>query len=197
MSESKDAKYHSVLSLISPLAAANFLFFCLEFILALEVRSVSLFSDSIVFLEGASVSVLMSSRLNWSAPGREGFDLLASQRQCFSFRRASCSGCERPRRRDLVRGPAGHNRSRAAADQYRRSLHAEPRHVLESGRVGLPNSHSRDHEYGDHRGCFLDVGIRNDVAGRPSRPRHSLHEWRRSRAYFACRAASIRRRCME
>ena len=73
MAESRDTNYKRFLSLNSPLAAANFLFFCLEFILAVEVRSVSLFSDSIVFLEGASVSVLMSPRLNWSAPGREGF----------------------------------------------------------------------------------------------------------------------------
>jgi Co/Zn/Cd efflux system component len=41
--------------------------------LAVEVRSVSLFSDSIVFLEAASVSVLISPRLNWSIPGREAF----------------------------------------------------------------------------------------------------------------------------
>src|SRR5665647_2035131 len=73
MAESRDTNYKRFLSLNSPLAAANFLFFCLEFILALEIRSVSLFSDSIVFLEGASVSILMSPRLNWSAPGREGF----------------------------------------------------------------------------------------------------------------------------
>ena len=73
MAESRDTNYKRFLSLNSPLAAANFLFFCLEFILAVEVRSVSLFSDSIVFLEGASVSVLMSPRPKWSAPGREGF----------------------------------------------------------------------------------------------------------------------------
>jgi Co/Zn/Cd efflux system component len=73
MAESKGAKYDSFLRPIPLLAAANLVFFCLEFILAVEVRSVSLFSDSIVFLEGASVSVLMSPKLNWSAPGREGF----------------------------------------------------------------------------------------------------------------------------
>jgi Co/Zn/Cd efflux system component len=73
MADSKGAKYDSFLRPIPLLAAANLVFFCLEFILAVEVRSVSLFSDSIVFLEGASVSVLMSPKLNWSAPGREGF----------------------------------------------------------------------------------------------------------------------------
>src|SRR5216683_3262135 len=73
MAESKDANYNSFLRPIPLLAAANLLFFCLEFVLAVEVRSVSLFSDSIVFLEGASVSVLMSPKLNWSVPGREAF----------------------------------------------------------------------------------------------------------------------------
>src|SRR5271169_2091350 len=73
MAESKDAKYNFLPRPIPLLAAANLAFFCLEFILAVEVRSASLFSDSIAFLEGASVSVLMSPRLNWSAPRREGF----------------------------------------------------------------------------------------------------------------------------
>lgn len=90
MAESKDAKYNSFLRPIPLLAAANLLFFCLEFILAVEIRSVSLFSDSIVFLEGASVSVLMSPKLGWSA--RAAKHLLASQEQYFSFRPTSCSG---------------------------------------------------------------------------------------------------------
>jgi Co/Zn/Cd efflux system component len=58
---------------LQPLAAASLLFFCLEFTLAIEVRSVSLFSDSIAFLEATSVSILMSSGRNWSMPGREAF----------------------------------------------------------------------------------------------------------------------------
>jgi hypothetical protein len=41
--------------------------------LAIEARSASLFSDSIAFLEAASVSVLVSSGRNWSMPGREAF----------------------------------------------------------------------------------------------------------------------------
>src|SRR5258708_17355298 len=73
MAESKDAKYNSFLEPIPLLATANLLFFCLEFILAVEVRSVSLFSDSIVFLEGAAVSVLTASNINWGVPGREAF----------------------------------------------------------------------------------------------------------------------------
>src|SRR6202035_2838018 len=63
--------YNNPLGSFPLLAAANLLFFCLEFILAIEARSASLFADSIAFLEGASVSVLMSSGRNWSMPGRE------------------------------------------------------------------------------------------------------------------------------
>ena len=55
------------------LAAASLLFFCLEFKLAIEVRSASLFSDSIASLEATSVGILMSSGRNWSMPGREAF----------------------------------------------------------------------------------------------------------------------------
>ncbi len=73
MAESKSSKYKVFLESIPPLAGANLLFFCLEFILAVEVRSVSLFSDSIVFLEGAAVSVLTASNINWGVPGREAF----------------------------------------------------------------------------------------------------------------------------
>jgi Co/Zn/Cd efflux system component len=73
MTRNKDVKQGRILRSFPPLAAANFLFFCLEFILAIEARSASLFADSIAFLEGASVSVLLSSGRNWSMPGREAF----------------------------------------------------------------------------------------------------------------------------
>jgi Co/Zn/Cd efflux system component len=73
MTENKDVKQASVLRSVPLLAAANLSFFCLEFILAIEARSASLFADSIAFLEGASVSVLLSSGRNWSMPGREAF----------------------------------------------------------------------------------------------------------------------------
>jgi Co/Zn/Cd efflux system component len=73
MTESKDVKQGGVLRSFPLLAAASLLFFCLEFILAIEARSASLFADSIAFLEAASVGVLMSSGRNWSMPGREAF----------------------------------------------------------------------------------------------------------------------------
>src|SRR5258708_26778636 len=73
MTENKGVKQGRVLRRVPLLAAANLLFFCLEFILASEARSASLFADSFAFLEGASVSVLLSSGRNWSMPGRTAF----------------------------------------------------------------------------------------------------------------------------
>lgn len=73
MTENKDVRQGSVLRSFPLLAAANLLFFCLELILTIEARSASLFADSIAFLEGANVSVLLSSERNWSMPGREAF----------------------------------------------------------------------------------------------------------------------------
>ena len=73
MTENKGVKQGSVLRSVPLLAAANLLFFCLEFTLGIEARSASLFSDSIAFLEATSVSILMSSGRDWSMPGREAF----------------------------------------------------------------------------------------------------------------------------
>lgn len=73
MGETKETKQEASLIPFPLLAAAYLLFFCLECVLAVEVRSVAFFSDSIVFLEGASVSVLTWPRLNWSLPSREAF----------------------------------------------------------------------------------------------------------------------------
>ncbi|WP_426440314.1 hypothetical protein [Bradyrhizobium genosp. P] len=73
MAESNDMKQGGVLRSFPLQAAASLLFFCLEFILAIEARSASLFADSIAFLEAASVGVLMSSGRNWTMRGREAF----------------------------------------------------------------------------------------------------------------------------
>ena len=73
MTEGNDMKQGGVLKSFPLQAAANLLFFCLEFILAIEARSAALFADSIAFLEAASVGVLMSSGRNWSIPSREAF----------------------------------------------------------------------------------------------------------------------------
>lgn len=73
MADTKDATQKEPPISFLLLAAAYLLFFCLEGILAVGVRSVSLFSDSIVFLEAAAVSVLLSPGLKWSLPAREAF----------------------------------------------------------------------------------------------------------------------------
>jgi Co/Zn/Cd efflux system component len=73
MAETKEAIQEAPLIPFPLLAAAYLLFFCLECVLAVEVRSVAFFSDSIIFLEGASVSVLMWPRLAWSLQSREAF----------------------------------------------------------------------------------------------------------------------------
>jgi hypothetical protein len=90
VTQSKDVKQGRILRSFPPLAAANLLFFCLEFILAIETRSASLFADSIAFPEGASVSVLLSSGRNWSMPGWR--HLRGSPGRSFSFRSAFCFG---------------------------------------------------------------------------------------------------------
>ena len=97
MAENKDARQRNFLSSFPLLTAANLLFFCFEFILAIEARSASLFSDSIVFLEGACVSVLMSSKLNWGIPGREAFARFAGTiiliPTCFLFWMIAANYC--------------------------------------------------------------------------------------------------------
>jgi hypothetical protein len=71
MADTKDATQKDPPIPFPLLAAAYLLFCCLEGILAVEVRSVSFFSASIVFLEAAAVSVLLSPGLKWSLPARE------------------------------------------------------------------------------------------------------------------------------
>ncbi|WP_087001546.1 cation transporter [Rhizobium sullae] len=51
-------------------ALLNFVFFGVEFAVALSIGSISLFADSIDFLKGASVSVLIAFALGWSMKAR-------------------------------------------------------------------------------------------------------------------------------
>ena len=55
---------------VAIVAAANAVYFGVEFIVALKIVSVSLFADSIDFLEDASVNLLILLALNWSAKAR-------------------------------------------------------------------------------------------------------------------------------
>src|SRR5258706_1580460 len=51
-------------------ALLNVAYFGVEFAVGLAIGSVSLFADSIDFLEDASVNVLIAIALGWSAPAR-------------------------------------------------------------------------------------------------------------------------------
>ena len=51
-------------------AALNLVYFGVEFVVALAIGSVSLFADSVDFLEDASVNFLIAIALGWSATSR-------------------------------------------------------------------------------------------------------------------------------
>jgi Co/Zn/Cd efflux system component len=51
-------------------AGLNLAYFGVEFVVALSIGSVSLFADSIDFLEDASINFLIAFALGWSATGR-------------------------------------------------------------------------------------------------------------------------------
>ena len=55
-------------SIIRLVAILNLAYFGIEFAVALAIGSVSLFADSIDFLEDASVNLLILVALGWSAP---------------------------------------------------------------------------------------------------------------------------------
>ncbi|BFU93321.1 MAG: cobalt transporter [Nitrospira sp.] len=55
---------------VRTVALLNFLYFGVEFAVALAIGSVSLFADSIDFLEDTSINVLILMALTWSAPSR-------------------------------------------------------------------------------------------------------------------------------
>ena len=51
-------------------AILNLAYFVIEFAVALMIGSVSLFADSVDFLEDASINLLIAAALGWSAPSR-------------------------------------------------------------------------------------------------------------------------------
>src|SRR5471030_1986584 len=51
-------------------AVLNLAYFGVEFAVALAIGSVSLFADSVDFLEDASVNLLIFTALTWTAPRR-------------------------------------------------------------------------------------------------------------------------------
>jgi Co/Zn/Cd efflux system component len=57
-------------TIVLVVAALNAAYFGVEFMVALAIDSVSLFADSVDFLEDASVNVLIAIALGWSATSR-------------------------------------------------------------------------------------------------------------------------------
>jgi Co/Zn/Cd efflux system component len=55
---------------VAVVAALNLAYFGIEFAVALGIGSVSLFADSVDFLEDASVNILIAVALGWSAANR-------------------------------------------------------------------------------------------------------------------------------
>ena len=62
---------NSIRNVVRIVAIANLSYFLLEFIFALRIGSVSLFADSIDFLEDASVNILIFVALGWSHIARK------------------------------------------------------------------------------------------------------------------------------
>src|SRR5438270_11109518 len=60
----------SLRKVVIVVAIANLAYFGVEFTVATATGSVSLFADSIDFLEDASVNLLIACALGWSATGR-------------------------------------------------------------------------------------------------------------------------------
>jgi len=70
MNQATEKEHQEFRSAVKFVAIANFLYFFVELYYALVVDSVSLFADSIDFLEDASINFLILVGLNWSAKKR-------------------------------------------------------------------------------------------------------------------------------
>jgi len=66
----EDASGHALRQAVLVVAFLNFAYFGVEFAVALAIGSVSLFADSVDFLEDTSVNLLICVGLGWSARGR-------------------------------------------------------------------------------------------------------------------------------
>jgi Co/Zn/Cd efflux system component len=62
---------NSIRNVVRVVAIANLIYFVIEFFFALRISSVSLFADSIDFLEDASVNILIFIGLGWSLVARK------------------------------------------------------------------------------------------------------------------------------
>ncbi|MFG1214322.1 cation transporter [Xanthobacter flavus] len=70
MTEAEGAAHAGLRRTVLVVALANLAYFCVEFAVALAIGSVSLFADSVDFLEDASVNLLIFVALAWSARAR-------------------------------------------------------------------------------------------------------------------------------
>jgi len=68
--DSEDLRNAAVRRVVALVAFLNLAYFGVEFSVALNIKSVSLFADSIDFLEDASVNLLILLALTWSARNR-------------------------------------------------------------------------------------------------------------------------------
>ena len=62
---------NSIRNVVRIVAIANLAYFCVEFFFAVKIGSVSLFADSIDFLEDASVNILIFVAMGWSLLARK------------------------------------------------------------------------------------------------------------------------------
>ncbi|MBI3700098.1 MAG: cation transporter [Afipia sp.] len=63
---------------VAIVAILNFLYFGIEFVVALTIGSVSLFADSVDFLEDTSVNILILMALGWSLRARARIGMVLS-----------------------------------------------------------------------------------------------------------------------
>lgn len=61
---------HALRRVVAAVAVLNLAYFGVEFTVALQIGSVSLFADSVDFLEDASINVLILAALGWSPRNR-------------------------------------------------------------------------------------------------------------------------------
>ena len=76
MPETTDPQNHALHRTVITVALLNCAYFGIEFAVAVAIGSVSLFADSIDFLEDASINVLIAFGLGWSAQRRARLGML-------------------------------------------------------------------------------------------------------------------------
>ena len=97
-------------------AVLNLAYFGVEFAVALEIGSVSLFADSIDFLEDASLNLLIAIALGWSATSRARLGMVLADT-------ADTWGCHCVDRVGRVHGTAAAGTAAACADGSGRPRH--------------------------------------------------------------------------